>query len=58
MNRIVYDSKPADYTAEKKADKENQDESVEKPLPTISNCDNSATFDEYYTPTSKTDFTL
>lgn len=72
MNRIVYDRVPPDPVPEKKesprgkkADSprggkrdEKAESPREKPFPSALNCDNNENFEEYYKPTSKTDFTL
>ena len=60
MNRVVFDSQPNMTTlAEKKpAPTQDGDEPIEKPLPSLTNFDNSADYEEYYKPASKTDFTL
>ena len=58
MKRVVYDSEGH----EEKKD-EDKSEPIVDPnnplnLPTVSTCDNSGIFEDYYKPQSKTDYTL
>ena len=64
MNRVVYDSMTQqEDAAPSKGQSEAQvpgSQADDNPLnlPTVTNCDNDATFENYYKPQSKNDFTL
>ena len=72
MNRVVYDSinesklqnhqeeNKTNANADKAPTQNESDNNLQNPLnlPTLDNCDNNAKFEQFYTPQSKTDYTL
>lgn len=67
MNRVVYDSVNESKIEIPKQEEKKEEAKAELPvtdlsnplnLPTSLNCDNNATFDNYYKPQSKNDYTL
>ena len=63
MNRVVYDSENNKVEPKKEEGKGEQgqpetDQSNMLNLPTVNNCDNSAHYENYYTPQSENDYTL